>query len=263
MSASVAGPETRLTYGGAVRSELLKLTTMRSMWWVGAVAVALSLIGVGTSSHPAPAAGEELEWTLVNIASAIIFAWVVLSLYAALQATGEWSSGMYRVSLAVVPRRSLWLAAKATALGVYAGVVSIIVTACSTATMLARYSGEGAVVDLASGRTWQVFIGVPAVCVATAVMAVGIGLLVRSSGLAVTIVFTLLVLLPFAGLFGLEWLGHITSYLPTGAGDSVVGSGAFGASMDDLGVLGGSVVMLAWAVGACVVAALAMSRRDA
>jgi len=252
----------RLSYGNAVGAEWLKLTTMRGMWWVALASVALSLVTVGTSSHAPPEAGAELDWTLSTIASAIVTAWVIVSVYAALQATGEWSSGMYRVTFAVVPKRNLWLAAKATVMGIYAGLVAIVVTAASTAIMLFRYPDES-VIDLAEVRTWETFIGVPAVCVMTAIMAVGIGALVRSSGIAVVVVVGLLVLLPFAGLFGLDWLAEITAYLPTGAGDSMVQSGAFGATSKDLGVWLGSAVMLAWSVGACLLAAIAMKRRDA
>ncbi|WP_402464827.1 hypothetical protein [Isoptericola aurantiacus] len=261
MSATLA--DARLTFGHAVRAEALKLTTVRGMWWVAVASIALSLMMVATSSRALPEPGNELDWTMASIASAIVTAWVIVSVFAALQATGEWTSGMYRVSFAVVPRRSLWLAAKATVLGIYAGVVSIVVVAASTAIMLARHGSDGAVVDLGAARTWEVFLGVPAVCIATAVMAVGIGALVRSSGVAVTVVVALLVVLPFAGMFGLDWLAHLTSYLPSGAGDSIVRSGAFGVTADDLGVVLGSVVMLAWAAGACLLAAFAMNRRDA
>jgi len=254
----------RLTFGGAVRAEFLKLSTMRSVWWVAIASVVLALIAVGTTSHELPAdPGDMAAWTVATAAAGIVAPWLVLAMYSALQATGEWSSGMYRVSFAIVPRRSLWLAAKATALAVYAGIVSIIVMAISVALMLARYSGDGATVDWGMALTWQAVIGVPAVCIATAVLAVGIGALVRSSGIAITALVLLLVVLPFAGVFGLEWLAHITSYLPVGAGDSIVGSGAFGVAVDDLGIIGGSAVLLAWSVGACVAASVALNRRDA
>ncbi|WP_084106235.1 hypothetical protein [Demequina sp. NBRC 110056] len=261
MSATVANA--KLSYGSAVRSELLKVTTMRSMWWILIVSVAMGIFILATSSEPPPEPGVEAEWTAVTSAKGILTPWVILAVYAALQATGEWSSGMYRVSFAVVPRRNLWLAAKATALGIFAGAVSILVMITSVVTTLVKFGNVGATIDFAVGHTWQIFIGVPAVCIMTAIMAVGIGALVRSSGIAVTAVVGLLVVLPFAGLFGLQWLAHITAYLPSGAGDSIIGAGSFGVTPDDIGPWLGTVVLLAWSVGACIAASVAMSRRDA
>ncbi|WP_062318537.1 ABC transporter permease [Demequina maris] len=260
---SVAVAESRLTYGGAVRAELLKLTTTRGFVWVVLWSLVLSGLMLATSSAAPPADATVAEWTVMTVAGGILMPWVILAVYAALQATGEWTSGMFRVSFAIVPRRNLWLAAKATALAIFAGLVAIAVTALDTVIVLAKYSAEGATIDWTLGHTWQIFIGVPAVCIMTAVMAVGIGALIRTSGIAVTAVIVLLVVLPFAAFFGFEWVAHITSFLPSGAGDSLISAGAFGATSDDLGILGGAAVLLAWSVGACVAASVAMSRRDA
>ncbi len=63
-------------------------------------------------------------------------------------------------------------------------------------------------------------------------------------------------------LFGGEWIAHLISFLPAGAADSIIGAGAFGPSSDDLGVLGGSLVFLAWTAAAFFGAILAMRKRD-
>jgi ABC-2 type transport system permease protein len=253
----------RLSFGGTLRSELLKLTTVRGIWWASIASIVLGAMMVGTSSHTLPEAGTEAEWTLATAASAMITPWVIFGIYAALQATGEWSSGQFRVSFAIVPRHPLWLAAKSVAVGLLAAAVGLVVLLLCLGILLLRYGGEGATLDWGAASTWQVLVGVPVVFLATMVLCVSIGALVRSSGVAVTAVVGLLILLPFAGLLGLEWLGHIASYLPTGAADSIVGSGAFGATSDDLGPVVGSIVLLVWAVGAFVAASVAMARRDA
>ncbi|MFV0286522.1 MAG: hypothetical protein ACK5IM_09100 [Demequina sp.] len=255
--------QNRLTFGGAVRAERLKITTMRGMWWIAIAAIGLAVLIVATGGYAPPEAGIEAEWTVVTAAKGVLMPWVILSVYSALLATGEWSSGMYRVSFSVVPRRNLWLAAKATAAAIYTGIVSVLVLAVSLVIILVQYGDDGAVVDWTVGHTWQILFGVPAVCIATSIMAVGIGALVRSSGIAVTTVIGLLIVLPFASLFGLDWLGNITAYLPSGAGDAVIGSGSFGISPEDIGPALGSIVTLAWAVGACIAASVAMSKRDA
>lgn len=255
--------DARLTFGGALRSEFLKLSTLRGMWLVAGASAILSAIVAGTTSHSQPEVGAEGDWTVTTIAGALVTSWVIVAIFATLQATGEWSSGQFRVSFAVVPRRGLWLAAKATALGIYAAAISILALLVSTVLILPRYAEEGATIDWADALTGQVFIGVPVVFFATAVMAVGIGALVRSSGIAVTAVIGLLVVLPFAGLFGLSWLGDITSYLPSGAGDSVVGSGAFGVAAEDLGVVVGLAVTFGWAAVAWGAALVSLNRRDA
>ncbi|QKJ20525.1 hypothetical protein [Microbacterium hominis] len=265
MSVPTVATDARLTYGGAVRSEFLKLSTMRGMWWIAITAVVITLVTHLTTS--AQAVTEDLPlWTITTISSVLSVSWVIVACFNALQTTGEWSSGQYRVTFATVPRRTLWLAAKATAQGVYAAVVSLLVLVTSAPAVLLRFSADGASIDWSLPHTWQVIIGVPAVFFVTAFLAVGIGALVRSSGVAVTIVIGLLAVLPFAGafsLFGMEWIGHLISYLPTGAADSIVGAGAFGPTTDDLGVLGGAAVLLAWTAVAFFGAAAAMKNRDA
>lgn len=257
--------DARLTFGGVVRSEFLKLTTMRGMWWVAATSVAISVLMPLTSSSEPPA-DDTASWTITTIGSGVIVPWVIVACFAALQTTSEWSSGQFRVTFATVPSRNLWLAAKATALGVYAAAVSLVVLVLSAVVVLLRHSGSGAAIDVGLAQTWQLLIGVPAVFFVTAVMSVGIGALVRSGGVAVTIVIVTLVILPFAGAFGLlglDWISHIVSYLPSGAGDAIIGSGAFGPATDDLGIVLGSIVLLAWAAVACGAASIALKNRDA
>jgi ABC-2 type transport system permease protein len=260
MTTTLAG--NRLTFGGAVRSEFLKLSTVRRLRWVVISAVLVGAVA-GTTQGSAPEPGAEAAWTAATIAGVMVAPWIIVAIYAALQATGEWSSGQFRVSFATVPRRTLWLAAKACAVAVVAAVVAVLVLAVSAGLVLFRYGGDGARIDWSATETWQVFVGGPAVFALTAVMCVAIGALVRTSGVAVTSVVGLLIVLPFAGLFGLDWLASITSYLPNGAGNSIVGAGAFGASAEDLGVVVGSVVLVLWVAALCVAASVAMGKRDA
>jgi len=258
-----AAPRSRLSFGGAVRSEFRKMSTVRAMWWVAIVSAILGPFAALTTDHGAPPLGEEAAWTMAAAASAVIGPWLIVAIYAALQATGEWSSGQYRVSFATVPRRNLWLAAKAAAVGIYAAAVALIVLVLSVLVTLAQ---SGATVDWTAGYTWQVLLGGPVAFALTAALSVAIGALVRSSGVAVTIVVGLLVVLPFAGVFGafgLDWVGHITSYLPSGAADAIVGSGAFGPAADDLGVGPGVAVLVAWVAVASIAASVAMNNRDA
>ncbi|WP_353808241.1 hypothetical protein [Agromyces sp. SYSU T00194] len=266
MTATAVAPsaglsDARLTFGGAVRSEVLKLSTMRGMWWVAATCVVIAVFMHATTSAQPPADGLS-AWTISAISDEIAVTWVIVAVFNALQTTGEWSSGQFRVTFAAVPRRALWLTAKATAQGVFAAAVSLVVLIGTTPVVLLRFPGA-ATIDWALPHTWQVIIGVPVVLFATAFIAVGIGALVRSGGGAVTIVIALLVVLPFAGAFGMEWLAHAISFLPAGAADSIIGAGAFGPTVDDLGVFGGSLVLLAWAAVAFGGAVFVMKHRDA
>lgn len=110
----------RSGYRQAVAMEWVKLRTLRSTTWALGLGLAASIaLGVIAGYNTRDAGGDPTS----NVLAGILIAQVVLGVLGVLAMTGEYSSGMIRLTLAAVPRRSRVLAAKATVWAI-AGIVA-------------------------------------------------------------------------------------------------------------------------------------------
>jgi ABC-2 type transport system permease protein len=119
-----------------LRSEWTKLRSVRSTWWLVAVAVVLTAgIGVAVSAAAAgqPASSALPAAVATRSALGTILAQLALGTLAVLLISGEYGSGMIRTSMAVVPRRIPVLAAKII---VYVALVLPVTALTSLGTFL-------------------------------------------------------------------------------------------------------------------------------
>jgi ABC-2 type transport system permease protein len=110
-------PHGHYRFAQVVRMEWIKLRSLRSTWWALAVTVAGAIgvagaVGVNTKD----AAADLTNNALAGIALGLLLTGVL----GVLAVTGEYSSGMIRVTLAAIPNRPLVLAAKAAVFGAVA-----------------------------------------------------------------------------------------------------------------------------------------------
>jgi len=97
----------RLSFGRALRSEWIKLATVRSTWWsIGITA----LLTIGISIMLASAAEVD---GIQAVVSSVQFTMLLAGILGAIAVTGEYSTGMIRSTLTAVPVRGAVLAAKA------------------------------------------------------------------------------------------------------------------------------------------------------
>ena len=183
----------RQTLVRAIRSEWIKLRTLRSTW-VTAVITLFMTTGIGTlatviTSNPKYFGSG--SWKMAILGAS--FGQIVVAVLGALVITGEYSSGQIRSSLAAVPRRSRLFWAKALVMAVWSfalGAVSILlIWALSTpligerATSLTNHEFLGYV-----WGTGLAYAGI-------GLMALGLGFLLRSTAGAITVVSSLLFIL--------------------------------------------------------------------
>jgi ABC-type transport system involved in multi-copper enzyme maturation permease subunit len=104
----------------AARMEWIKLRSLRSTWWTLAVTVAGTVgIGLAVGLNSKNAAADLTDNALAGVVPGLLLTGAL----GVLTMTSEYSSGTIRATLAVVPRRSLVLAAKAAVFGVVTLVV--------------------------------------------------------------------------------------------------------------------------------------------
>ena len=188
------------------RMEWIKLTSVRSTWWL-AIAAVVSMaaagagVGLGYRSHTPVATADQI---LDNSLGGAILAQLLLGALGVLVVTGEYGTGMIRSTFAAVPRRRVVLAAKVAVCGGAALTVGLLASfagylsgqlAIRGTAIPAASLGDPAI--LRAVLLTGVYLGV------TALIGVGIGTIVRHSGAAIGTLFGLtFVPMIVAGLFG-------------------------------------------------------------
>jgi ABC-type transport system involved in multi-copper enzyme maturation permease subunit len=173
----------------------------------------------------------------------------------------EYTSGTIATSLAAVPRRGLFYAAKVAAgLLVAAGTALISVTATFFAAQQAL--GPHRTSPWAPG-TLQAAVGACLYLTLICALAMGLTAVVRSQALALGIMMPLL-FLDSQGLGNVPGLQRVIDYLPDQAGAVIVHlSGPPGGRFSrPFGPWTGMAIMLAWAVAALACGYLVLARTD-
>lgn len=193
--------------------------------------------------------------------SGTLIAQLAVVVVGALAITGEHASGMIRASFAAVPQRRLVLAAKAVAL---AAVMLVTSEAASFAAFLlgqAILSTHSLQVGLSSPAALRSVVGAGLYLTVLALLALGIGTIVRHSAGAIAVLFGLLLVLPGATEpLPHSWQTAINPYLPSYAGQAVFTTG------EDLHLLApwsGFGLFCLYAAVAFAAALISIERRDA
>lgn len=162
--------------------ERIKLTTTRSPWWCALIALAVAIgfgaMFVGTSTAgPVTVAGTQLGYG---------FGLVVVMVMAALAVTSEYRFGTIRATFQATPRRSAVLGAKTTLVALLAAVIGELAAFGSWgAGMLLKPAAD---LSLDSAFDWRAVAGTGVIYALGAVVAVAVGILVRHSAGAISVV---------------------------------------------------------------------------
>ncbi|MFE3545133.1 ABC transporter permease [Nocardia sp. NPDC059177] len=193
---------------GVLAAERIKLTSTRSPWWCSAVVV---LLGIGlavliavvtkTAGNTDPSSQPDMLTTSVAASGVAGFGVMVLMIMAALTVTSEYRFGVIRASFLAVPNRTKVVVSKAALVGGYAavltGVLSLI--AFAVAKLIAGDTATNLVLD----GNWRGIYSVPIYALLCVFLAIGVGVLVRQSAAAISlIVLWSLLLENLLGAFG-------------------------------------------------------------
>lgn len=283
--------KTSLSFPRVVRSEWVKLRTLRSTLWSFAIIVLLTigfgLLLAGTFTTPdGPALDIDSQNSLaVSVATlGVNFTQLVAAVLGVLIISGEYTTGMIRSTFAAVPTRLLAFFAKILILAVstfVVGLVSIIATALVTIPIL---SSKGVDANLLDGEVIRALLGGAGYLTLIAILAFGFGAILRSSAGGIASALGLLLVIPpilsiVSALTNATWIHNVSVFLPSDAGSQMFALGggvAFGGgppratgdadTTTDVLTLDptqGLLVLLAWVVVLLVTAAVLTKRRDA
>jgi hypothetical protein len=257
-----------VSFPRVLRSEWTKLRTLRSTWATLAAAVVL-MVGLAAlvssvvlGQWDSADAIDRATFDAMSIALAgLTFASVAIAALGVMTITGEYSTGSIRGSLLAVPRRTPVLVAKAVLVAVVTYVTMLVASFASFAVSMAILAGKDLDVALGDPGVLRVLFGAPAYLALVALLALGVGALLRSTPAGITTLLGLLLVAPPLAFLLPGTIGDTLSHwLPSNAGQQIAM-----VTPDPSGLAPwlGLGVTAAYAVGLLVVAAVLLRRRDA
>ncbi|MFJ8050771.1 ABC transporter permease [Streptomyces luteogriseus] len=235
-----------------LRSEWLKIRTLRSLpgalLALFAATVAFSAIaGVSDASDPG------FDPLYASLSGVLVGQIAVIS-FGAMAVSSEFHQGALRLSLAAVPQRGRWFAAKAAVIAVPALLAGLVT---ALAALLVGRAGLGQAADtLSTGEQLRGVVGCGVYFMLMALFAAGIAALLRSG------VATLSLLVPFILVVSFvigDATGIVADFLPDKAGQLVLRETYDGT----LGPWSGLAVTALWTAAALLAGAWSVRHRDA
>jgi len=255
----------------ALHAEWTKLRTQPGTGWLLLAAAALT-VAVGAAAAAAtrcPAGGCPEDPARISL-TGIYLGQAVVAALAVMVVSGEYGTGMIRVTLAAVPRRVTVLAAKAavvTGLVLVAGALAVLPSLLAGRLILPGHGIGPAhgypALSLADGPVLRAACGSVLYLALIALLSVGTAAALREAAAAIGVVLGLLYLFPIIGAVvgHPEVARHIEQIGPMTAGLTI--EATTGLSKLPISPWAGLGVLAAWAAGALLVGGLLLRARDA
>jgi ABC-2 type transport system permease protein len=268
-SVPAALPGLKVTQARVLRSEWTKFRSLRSTMWTLLTAVVL-MIGIGAlfsavtaSQYHTFSAADQASFDPISVSLAgTTFAVIAFGVLGVLTMSGEYSTGMIRSSMTVVPRRLPVLWAK---LSVFAAVVlatSLVASFIAFWLGQALLNGHQLGVSITSAGALRSVVGAALYITVSGLLGLTLGALFRNTAAGIaTFAGVFFVLGPLAGLLPSSISDHLTQYLPSNAGSAI-----FGGTQDVTNPLSpwtGFAVLCGYAVVLIAAAAWRLRRSDA
>lgn len=244
----------RLTPGRAVRAEWLKFATLTANPVAASAALLMivALAGVLVWAR----SGEPAQPTMVELLNGVSWAQLLVAVLAAVFICSEWSSGTGVVTFLAAPTRWPVLLGKVSVMGTVAFLIGVI--GASGALLV----GAGGGVDPGTDPALAVrlVVGSGVYLAGLAVIAVGIGAVVRNLVAGILTVLGFLWLFPLAvTMIPSPQVQRLVAYLPSPAGGVLI------AAENPTALLtpwAGAAVLLTWAGAAVLAAVIALRASD-
>ncbi|SCY21408.1 ABC-2 type transport system permease protein [Microbacterium sp. LKL04] len=256
----------RLGFGRLLRSEALKLFTLRSTWWSLGITVLLAVgialvVGLATQSLP----DEFREQVPLNPVTAVVsplqLTMLVAGIFGAMAITGEYSTGMIRSTFAAEPRRGAVLLAKTIVVAATLVATTVVTSLIAIVVLTPIYGSNGFVWDDAE-VTWIPLAYSLLAIASVTLLGLGAGFIIRNGagaiGATVGLLFVAPLILSIFAAFGesWRWIADLAQYLPYNAAGTLVN----GAGDDALPAL---IALVAWPAAALLGGWALLRTRDA
>ncbi|MCF1594287.1 ABC transporter permease [Streptomyces muensis] len=235
-----------------LHSEWLKIRTLRSL--PGALLALFAATTAFSALAGSDGSSDPDFDPLFTALSGVLPGQIAAISFGAMAVSSEYHGGALRLTLAAVPQRGRWFAAKVTAIAVPALLVGLV-TAC-TAYVVARAGLGSAANGITTGEEVRGVLGCGIYLMLMALFAAGLTAVFRSG------VATLSLLIPFILVVSFvigDAAGTVADFLPDKAGQIVLHQTYDGT----LGPWSGLAVTALWTTAALLAGAWSVRRRDA
>jgi len=275
-----------LSFRSVIRSEWIKLRSLRSTWWIYSILLVLTVVlGAQMSSSlsfqgvdgvPSQDAVQDLAVYAVMVSTD--FGALLVSVLGVLVIAGEYGTGMIRSTLTAVPKRLAALTAKALVFAAATFVVSAAAFAVTVPVSAGLLSGNGIAVRLDDPQYWFALLGGVGYLVLVGLIAFSIGALLRNTAGGIAVALGLVLAAPLAldlmlGFSQPSWAENIATLFPSIAGSMIFSYPTeqswvtLGAPAEGSGWITepwqGALVLAAWVAVLLTAAAVLLKRRDA
>jgi ABC-2 type transport system permease protein len=254
----------------ALHAEWTKLRTVAGTPWLllAAIAATVTLSAAAAAAAKCPAGACSQDPAKVSL-TGIDLGQAVIAIVAVLAISGEYGTGMIRVTLTAMPSRTAVLAAKAAILS------SVVLAAGSVAVLGSLLAGRLLLpgngftpahgypaMSLTDGPVLRATAGSILYLALIALLSLGAATIVRDSAVAIGVVLALLYLFPItAHLADQNWQRHLQQIGPMTAGLEI--QATTGLHSLPISPWAGLGVLAAWAAGALLAGGLLLCLRDA
>src|ERR1700735_2223572 len=220
------GPADRHRAGlpGTLRSEFTKIRSVRSTYWtlfllvVAGIAWSVAFCA-GQASHwsgtPAPRLGSAP--TQASVVGVALLGQLVIVVLGTLAITSEYSTGMIRTSLTVMPRRGVLYGAKAAVFTAAALVIALLTSFASFFIGQALLTSTHVSATLSQPNVLRAVTGAALYVGLCGLFAFGLGAILRSTAGAMTAAYGLLFLVPqLAKALPSAWYADLDRWVPGG-----------------------------------------------
>jgi ABC-2 type transport system permease protein len=262
----------RVLISPVLRAEWTKLRTITGPAWLLVAAVGLT-VGISIAAEVAtscparvtcPVDPVKLSLTGIQLGQAIV------AILAVLVVGNEYSTGLIRLTLAAMPKRTQVLGAKAAIVTVLVLAVAVVAVAGSVLAGHLILPGHGftaargfLVPSLSGGPSLRAAIGAMLYLGLIALMALGITAILRDNAAAIGTVLGVLYLTPIIAAFvsNPHWHDRIERYSPANAGQAIFSA----TGLKDLPISpwAGLGVLTIWTAVALLAGGLVLRLRDA
>jgi ABC-2 type transport system permease protein len=274
----------RLRFTSVVRSEWIKLRSLRSTIWCYGLIVLLTvgfglLLAVTYSAPDHTLSADQQNQALVQAATlGVNFTQLIVAVLGALVITGEYSTGMIRSTLAAAPGRIGAFIGKGLVLAVTTFVVGLVSIVAAGLVASAVLPGKGVDANLFDWPVLLPLIGGAGYLTLIALLAFAFGTIVRSSAGAIASILGLVLVVPtvlqiISGLTRAVWIQNVAAFLPSAAGSTIFDyqaatqvtaqPAAPKADVVDLTSWEGLAVTIGWVLIFGIIGAVLLKRRDA
>jgi len=221
----VPDPGRRAGLTGAIRSEFTKIRSVRSTYVSLVVMLLASVIWAvvfcaGTAAHWAQMSAQArgaVDPTQNSVLGLALLGQLVIVVLGALTITSEYSTGMMRTSLTVLPRRGIVYGSKALVLAAVALAATFPASFLSFFIGQRFLAGTHAAATLSQPGVLRAVTAAALLVTLTGLFALGLGAVLRNTAGAITAAYGFLFLIPeLSRTLPTPWLDDVQRWLPGG-----------------------------------------------